>query len=282
MPKLDTLEISNERIRYMEIQGRINNYWSKRADEFSECRLKDFEGLQRKIWTDIISEAIPKGKGFRALDIGTGAGFYAFLLTDLGFEVTGVDYSQKMIDNAIANSEKLGYKGIKFMKMDTQNLKFEDESFDFIISRNVTWTLPDPKKAYEEWCRVLTPGGKIMNFDANYGHGFKLAEENGQTYKEMQDWSRSSYNRTIQSKDLIKERNDFAKQLYICNFERPQWDVDILLKNGINKITIDTEISRRVYVDTQCNESRSNDTMDGKSKYGSDSTMFMVYAVKEK
>lgn len=266
----------------MEIQEKINNYWSKRADEFSECRLKDLEGFQRKVWTDIISEAVPDGKELRALDIGTGAGFYAFLLADLGFEVTAVDYSQNMIDNAVSNSERLGYKGIKFIRMDAQNLKFEDESFDFIISRNVTWTLPDPKRAYEEWCRVLVPGGKIMNFDANYGQGFKLAEEAGQDYKEMQDWSRSTYNRAIQSEDLIRQRNEFAKQLYICDFMRPQWDVNILLQNKISKITIDTEISSRVYVDIQSDEKGTSDIPSSKRKFGSDSKMFMVYAVKEK
>jgi Methylase involved in ubiquinone/menaquinone biosynthesis len=266
----------------MKIQEKINNYWSKRADEFSECRLKDLEGFQRKIWTDIITEAIPSGKGIRALDIGTGAGFYTFLLADLGFEVTAVDYSQNMIDNAAANAEKLGYKGIKFIKMDAQNLEFQDQSFDFIISRNVTWTLPDPKRAYEEWCRVLVPGGKIMNFDANYGHGFKLAEEAGKTYQQMQNWSRSTYNRAVQNEELIRQRNDFAKQLYICDLMRPQWDVDILLQNSISKITIDTEISSRVYVDIQGGEAEVNDITGSKRKFGSDSNMFMVYGVKER
>ncbi|WP_411683151.1 class I SAM-dependent methyltransferase [Clostridium thailandense] len=264
----------------MELKEKINDYWSKRADEFGECRLKDLEGFQRKIWTDIISELVPSGKGLRALDIGTGAGFYAFLLYDLGFEVTAVDYSQNMIDNAIKNSEKLGYKHIKFIKMDAQDLKFQDESFDLIISRNVTWTLPDPKKAYEEWCRVLVLGGKIMNFDANYGQGFKLAEETGQSYKEMQNWSQSTYNRTLQSEELISQRNDFAKQLYICDIIRPQWDVDILLQNGISKIIIDTEISSRVYVDMQGREVEANNSNNGKRKFGSDSNMFMVYGIK--
>lgn len=266
----------------MEIQEKINDYWSKRADEFGACRLKDLEGLQRKIWTEIISEVVPSGKGLRALDIGTGAGFYAFLLDDLGFEVTGIDYSQNMIDNAVKNSEKLGYKNIKFVKMDAQNLEFKDESFDFIISRNVTWTLPDPKRAYEEWCRVLVSGGKIMNFDANYGQGFKQAEEAEQNYKEMQNWSRSTYNRTVQSEELIRQRNDFAKQLYICDLVRPQWDVDMLLKNGISKITIDTEISSRVYVDIQSDETGNSDITTSKRKFGSDSNMFMILGIKEK
>ena len=171
----------------MKIQEKIDNYWSKRADQFSECRLKDLEGFQREIWTNIISELIPNGDGLRALDVGTGAGFYAFLLADLGFNVTAIDYSHNMIENAINNSKELGYSNIKFLQMDAQDLKFDHSSFDFIISRNVTWTLPNPQKAYEEWCRVLSPGGTIMNFDANYAHDFKLADEKGMDYKEMQN-----------------------------------------------------------------------------------------------
>ncbi|WPC40371.1 class I SAM-dependent methyltransferase [Clostridium sp. JS66] len=264
----------------MEIKEMINNYWSKRADEFSECRLKDFEGLQRKVWTDIISEVVPNGRGLRALDVGTGAGFFAFLLADMGFEVTAVDYSQRMIQNALANVEKLGYREIEFLEMDAQNLKFEDGSFDFIISRNVTWTLPDPKKAYKEWCRVLTAGGKIMNFDANYGQGFRQAEKMGQTYKQMQNWSPSSYNRKLQSEELICERNNYAKQLYISNIVRPQWDVDVLIQNGINKITIDTEISKSVYVNKKLLDIEKNETVYCKIKNDSDSQMFMVCGTK--
>ena len=259
----------------MEIQEKINNYWSKRADQFSECRLKDLEGFQRKIWTNIISEQISKGDGLRVLDVGTGAGFYAFLLADLGFNVTAIDYSHNMIENAINNSKKLGYSNIRFLQMDAQDLKFDDSSFDFIISRNVTWTLPDPKKAYEEWCRVLSPGGKIMNFDANYAQGFKLADDKGMDYKEMQNWIPSSYNRTMQSEDLIRERNDYAKQLYISNFVRPQWDVDILIKNGMNRMIIDTQISNKIYVNEKDREKRNG------NNFGSDSNMFMVCAIKD-
>lgn len=179
-----------------------------------------------------------------------------------------------MIENAQNNSRKLGYSNIKFLQMDAQDLKFDDNSFDFIISRNVTLTLPDPKKAYEEWARVLIPGGRIMNFDANYAQGFKLAQEEGMNYKEMQNWVPSSYNRVMQSEELIHERNEYAKQLYISNCTRPQWDVDVLLKNGFGKITIDTEISSKVYVNLE-NKDKIHD-----KKFGSDSNMFMVYAVK--
>mgnify|MGYP000482475991 FL=1 len=50
------------------------------------------------------------------------------------------------------------------------NLEYEDESFDVVITRNLTWTLPDVDKAYKEWHRVLRKGGVLLNYDANYAN----------------------------------------------------------------------------------------------------------------
>lgn len=41
--------------------------------------------------------------------------------------------------------------------MDAENPEHDDDTFDFVISRNLTWTLPDAQKAYKEWMRVLKP-----------------------------------------------------------------------------------------------------------------------------
>ena len=51
--------------------------------------------------------------------------------------------------------------------MDAQNLDFEDDTFDLIVTRNVTWVMEQPTKAYSEWIRVLQPGGRMINFDEN-------------------------------------------------------------------------------------------------------------------
>ena len=54
--------------------------------------------------------------------------------------------------------------------MDAENPEYDDDTFDFVISRNLTWTLPDAQKAYKEWMRVLKKGGRLLNFDANWYH----------------------------------------------------------------------------------------------------------------
>ena len=47
---------------------------------------------------------------------------------------------------------------VRFWREDAQNLDFENETFDVIISRNLTWNLEEPARAYAEWMRVLKPG----------------------------------------------------------------------------------------------------------------------------
>lgn len=71
-----------------------------------------------------------------------------------GYQVTGVDLTPDMVENArtLAEEEKTD---CEFFVMDAENLRFADESFDVVISRNLTWTLPDVKSAYREWVRVL-------------------------------------------------------------------------------------------------------------------------------
>ena len=97
----------------------------------------------------------------KILDIGTGPGFFPVILAEAGYKVTAVDYTQEMLDTAKRNAGNLCER-ISFYKMDAQNLEFEDDVFDVVISRNLTWNLKDPKRAYEEWCRVLKPGGHLV------------------------------------------------------------------------------------------------------------------------
>ncbi len=86
-----------------------------------------------------------------------------------------------------------------------------------------------------------------MNFDANYGHEFKVADETHETEKQIEKFKESEHQSIGTSPEMIRERNDIARQLYICNYARPQWDVDILIRNGISMITIDTDISKKTF-----------------------------------
>lgn len=103
----------------------------------------------------------------RVLDVGTGPGFFAVILHALGYAVTAVDYTDAMLNEARLNAGEAA-EYIHFRSMDAEKLGFADASFDVVVSRNLTWNLPHPERAYAEWARVLKPNGLLLNFDANW------------------------------------------------------------------------------------------------------------------
>lgn len=115
-----------------------------------------------------IEKQIPAGRRLKILDVGCGAGFFSILLAKEGHEVFGIDLTPEMIENAIQLAEEEN-ADCCFQVMDAENPMFADETFDVVISRNLTWTLPNAEHAYGEWMRVLKTGGVLLNFDANYG-----------------------------------------------------------------------------------------------------------------
>jgi len=230
----------------MEIQERINTYWSKRADEFGDARYTDMNSVKREKWSKLIQAHLPQKEQPHVLDLGTGAGFFSFILSSLGCRVTGIDYSEDMLANARKNAERLGYDNITFLQMDAQDLKFEDASFDFIFTRNVTWTLPDPAKAYREMVRVLASGGRLMNADANYSAGFKKMDAEGLTEKAAAH-PNTQYQFPATSLEMLRERNDIASSLYIADEKRPEWDLSVLSAQGIERFWIDLDVNCNIF-----------------------------------
>ncbi len=68
----------------------------------------------------------------KLLDLGCGAGRTSIPLTQMGYEVAGIDISASMLKAAILESERLNLK-INFQEMDAKTLTFADHSFDCAI-----------------------------------------------------------------------------------------------------------------------------------------------------
>lgn len=124
------------------------------------------EGLihrQDKAWMNYFEANLPK-KDISILDVGCGTGFLSLPLAKVGYGVTGVDLSEGMMDQC---RKKMVASSLSFTltKGDVEDLPFEDETFDVIVSRWVLWTLLHPEKAVSEWMRVLKPGGRIFIID---------------------------------------------------------------------------------------------------------------------
>ena len=251
-----------------DLLSEIESYWTTRAEGYSEVNHKELNGMQKGAWLEVLKSQFPEKakEELKILDIGTGPGFFPVILAEEGYQVTAVDYTQEMLDTAKKNAGELCEK-ITFYKMDAQNLEFEDGVFDVVISRNLTWNLKDPERAYREWCRVLKPGGKLLNFDANW-YGYLYDEEKRQSYEEDR--------KSVESENLddhylctdIDRMEKIALQMPLSAINRPSWDRKLLKENGFASVAVDMEVWKRVW------------SQEEKLNYHS-TPMFMISAVKK-
>ncbi|WP_053956662.1 class I SAM-dependent methyltransferase [Inediibacterium massiliense] len=231
----------------MDFGKRIKQYWEGEADIYSVCIEEELGNFQREAWKKIVLEYAPKKQCLDILDIGTGPGFFPIVLGEEGHHVTGIDITENMISYARKNVERAGSKA-NLLTMDCHNLEFEDDTFDLIVCRNLTWTLDNPIQAYEEWHRVLKPSGRLLIFDANwYLHLFdeKLREK----YEENEKKLIEKYGRKTHNHKNNVEGDALSKKLFMSNKVRPQWDLNQLIQMKFSKVFSEINIVDQVWDD---------------------------------
>jgi SAM-dependent methyltransferase len=107
-------------------------------------------------------------QGQTVLDLGSGAGFDAFLAAKaVGPKglVIGVDMTAEMITKARQNKAKGGYTNVEFRLGEIEKLPVADRSVDVILSNCVINLSPDKPQVWREIARVLKPGGWVAVSD---------------------------------------------------------------------------------------------------------------------
>ena len=246
---------------------KIEKYWSTRTEGYSEVNHKELEGMQKEAWLEVLEAefpAVPREE-IKILDIGTGPGFFPIILAEAGYPVTAVDYTREMLEKAMENAGSLCEK-IDFYRMDAQDLGFEDNTFDVVISRNLTWNLEKPEQAYREWHRVLKPGGKLLNFDANW-YGYLYDDKKREAYEnDRKNVEKGSLDDHYLCTD-IDRMEKIALQVPLSETKRPGWDVKVLEALGAAQIQVNEDIWQQVWSEEE------------KLNYGS-TPMFMVEVKK--
>lgn len=218
-----------------ELNTQIEAYWNERSVDFSKLRLKELAGPCAPAWSGYLAARLPQARPLKVLDIGTGAGFFAILLSRMGHEVTGIDMSADMLHQAKQNVLAAGCRA-DFRRMNAQQLDFDMESFDVVISRNLTWTLPDAMQAYREWQRVLKFGGRLLNFDSDYGlMTFSRKDDQVDVHANIRQ-------------ELVTECNAIKDELRISTHRRPAWDADFLRSLDM-AVEVEADIAPQVRVD---------------------------------
>ncbi|WP_153464217.1 class I SAM-dependent methyltransferase [Halobacillus sp. SY10] len=94
------------------------------------------------------------------LEVGVGTGTNLKYYNDQT-NVTGIDFSPNMLQKAKQKVNQLSGH-FELLEMDAQNLKFNDDTFDTVVSTCVFCSVPDPIRGLKEIRRVTKPTGQII------------------------------------------------------------------------------------------------------------------------
>lgn len=245
-------------------------YWSARAPGYGNVHRREWTSGQRDVWRRALEGRLrahfaQRGPStVRVLEVGTGPGFFAMLLAQAGYRVTAVDYTPAMLEQARLNAGDL-LERIRFMQMDAENLDFADESFDAVISRNLTWNLPHPGLAYAHWSRVLKRGGLLLNFDANW-YRYLSDVEAAKGHAADRERVAAGHVPDDTAGTDVAAMEALARRAGLTAHARPAWDVRMLTALGLS-VRADHEIWREVWTHAEHANNAST-------------PLFMVHAVK--
>lgn len=237
------------------VKSHLAAYWAGRAPGFAQLHKHELFGYRRELWERELLPllpAAPQGRALRVLDVGCGSGFLALLLAGAGHDVLGVDLVPEMIEEARACADELGLLA-RFEVMDAEAPQLPDASVDVLVTRNLSWALPDLPAAYRAWSRLLVPGGLLINFDADYVHeesyfdsrvSWRRAERRGEQERGFADGGQGAHgdlsDRTLLAYEHIKEH------LLPRQHHRPAWDRELLEAAGFTDVEVDVDAWQRL------------------------------------
>jgi SAM-dependent methyltransferase len=150
-------EIRDVNTRYHDVAAE--SYDSKWGIDFGEIGQGQVLGKLRKV---LGGGALRDGFE-RSLEIGAGTGYFSLNLLQAGVvgHATCTDISPGMLATLAANAQQLGLE-VRTARADAESLPFADESFDLVLGHAVLHHLPNLRRAFAEFHRVLRPGGRIV------------------------------------------------------------------------------------------------------------------------
>ena len=147
--------------------AKVNDLFTAIARRYDLLNDLQSFGLHRR-WKRRVAELAAVQPGGRALDLCCGTGDIAFALARRGAEVTGLDFSQKMLE--VAESRRLKNPELKTQKLifiqgDAQQIPFSDAMFDIVTVGYGLRNLMNWETGLAEMQRVARPGARLVVLD---------------------------------------------------------------------------------------------------------------------
>ncbi|MGO4386801.1 class I SAM-dependent methyltransferase [Microvirga sp. 2YAF29] len=222
------------------LKDDIREYWGRRSETFDLSPGHEiFNDQERAGWHALFRRHLGEGEGRPVLDLASGTGVISHLLHDLGFQVTGLDFSDAMLARARA---KAGQRkaAIHFIAGDAEQTLEADATYDAVVTRHLVWTLVNPTDAFAEWFRVLKPGGTLLIVDADTGAPRTLKAHVLRSAARLLAKLTPALPRPGMD---METHNRILKQVYFSDGARADRIADLLRAAGFQDVTIDRDLS---------------------------------------
>jgi SAM-dependent methyltransferase len=136
-----------------ELKGRHRKMWAS----------GDYPGMVETFLLPLgprLVEACGIGEGKRVLDVAAGTGNASIPAAQTGAEVTASDLTPELLEAGGKRAQEAGVE-LDWVAADAENLPFEDESFDVVMSSIGAMFAPMHQQVADELVRVCRPGGTI-------------------------------------------------------------------------------------------------------------------------
>ncbi len=232
----------------MIAQDIINESWTERSDNYNNYVIEEFATDRPDKWLKIIEENAPKDRPLTVLDAGCGPGFFSILLSRAGHKVTGIDGSSGMLRFARENAAHFGVNP-NLIEGDFGNLPFADNTFDLLVSRNVTHIIQEHQRVYSEWLRVLKPGGVLLIFDANWHLPYQEGEIRREAIRREREglirygrgYTHDGSYEYIDTELNPENYRTFGKAI------RPDFDMGILSQFSLSELSFERDVTEELW-----------------------------------
>jgi ubiquinone/menaquinone biosynthesis C-methylase UbiE len=160
-------------------------FWNEQTkNKYESYEKKVYSAFREKEYIDMLQKGLSdfdQRESGKVLDMGCGTGVSSIVISNLGFDVTGIDISSNLIDQAIKLSEDATVSWLKdsllrsnsltnkptFIVGDITNLDVADNSIDICFLCGVLHHFPNYEAVLKETNRVLKKDGIMIAVESN-------------------------------------------------------------------------------------------------------------------
>lgn len=136
----------------------ISTAWDNIADVYDESFGNEGDYSHKYIIYPAVKKILGNIKDLEILELGSGTGTFARMLSEDRAKVTGIDFSKKMLEIAKKRNQFVEY----YLCDLNETFPFSDKSYDVAISIMVLHSISDITNTLNESNRVLKDGGRLI------------------------------------------------------------------------------------------------------------------------